>query len=141
MNDLLCALRQYRHNHGKGDFVFGYDKETTDKVFAAMKAQLTEATRHAAMQEVVADEMERKLVELREAAAWFYELAEWGRYAPSHRYFCSPMPAAFAMLKPKRMNEIISGRNNEWFHTYEGAERALRALIEKSGGDACQNVE
>ena len=34
-NPLLTALRQYRHNHGDG-FVFGYDKEETDRVVAGL---------------------------------------------------------------------------------------------------------
>ena len=32
---LLTALRQYRHNHGEG-FVFGYDKEETDRIVAGL---------------------------------------------------------------------------------------------------------
>ena len=40
--DLLInagALRQYRHNDNSG-FVFGYDKEITDRVIADMQAEL-----------------------------------------------------------------------------------------------------
>ena len=32
---LLPALRQYRHNHGDG-FVFGYDKEETDRIVSGL---------------------------------------------------------------------------------------------------------
>lgn len=32
---LLTALRQYRHNNGE-DFVFGYDKEETDRIVAGL---------------------------------------------------------------------------------------------------------
>lgn len=34
-NPLLTALRQYRHNQGDG-FVFGYDKEETDRIVAGL---------------------------------------------------------------------------------------------------------
>ena len=32
---LLTALRQYSHNHGEG-FVFGYDKEETDRIVTGL---------------------------------------------------------------------------------------------------------
>ena len=40
-NPLLTALRQYRHNHGEG-FVFGYDKEETDRIVAKLVEALEE---------------------------------------------------------------------------------------------------
>lgn len=34
-NPLVTALRQYSHNHGEG-FVFGYDREETDRIVAGL---------------------------------------------------------------------------------------------------------
>jgi len=38
MNKLTEALRQYRHNNSD-DFVFGYDKEIIDQLFAALEQE------------------------------------------------------------------------------------------------------
>ena len=38
---LLTALRQYNHNHGEG-FVFGYDKEETDRIVTGLVEVLEE---------------------------------------------------------------------------------------------------
>ena len=34
---LVEALRQYKHNHGRGGFVFAYDKYTIDCIFADLR--------------------------------------------------------------------------------------------------------
>jgi hypothetical protein len=43
MSDLLVgALRQFRHNHGNGTYVFAYDAGETMKVVDALQAELAE---------------------------------------------------------------------------------------------------
>jgi len=37
MRRLEEALRQYKHNHGRGGFVFAYDKYTVDAIFADLR--------------------------------------------------------------------------------------------------------
>ena len=36
---LWPAIRQFKHNHGRGGFVFGYDREEVEQVVAKLQAE------------------------------------------------------------------------------------------------------
>ena len=66
---LLPALRQYSHNHGEG-FVFGYDKEETDRIVAGLiedRDQQRAMKAKAREQRDEATAMKRELVSALEA--------------------------------------------------------------------------
>jgi len=46
LEELWGATRQFKHNHGKGNFVFGYDCEFVDRLVANKNTEITELKSH-----------------------------------------------------------------------------------------------